>query len=183
MDIEYYTTGEQEFLLKIAHKSLEKFLISGEKFEPQTINKKLWEKRGVFVTLSLNGKLRGCVGNIEASESLIISIRNNVLLAINDSRFEPLSIKDLNSIEIEISILSDLVKTSIENIKVGDGVLVKRGGKSATYLPSVWKSLKDKEAFLFSLCEKADFNNDAWSDPETDFWVYYVISFKSIKVS
>lgn len=183
MDHEYYTAGEKEFLLKIALKSLEKSLQSGEKFEPQTINKKLWEKRGVFVTLSLNGKLRGCVGNVEASESLIIAIRNNVLLAINDSRFEPLNIRELDLIEIEISILSDLIKTSVDNIKIGDGILVKRGDQSATYLPSVWKSLKDKDIFLGSLCEKAGLNKDAGDDPKTDFWVYHVTAFQSNKIS
>lgn len=181
MDNEYYTAGEKEFLLKIAKKSLEKFLLLGERFEPQTINKKLWEKRGVFVTLNLENKLRSCMGNIEPLDSLIMSVRNNVLLTANDSRFSPLRINELGLIAIEISILSELKKTTIDGINYGDGVLIKKDNNFATYLPSVWKSFKDKDNFLFSLCEKAGLNKDACYNPKTDFWVYNVTSFKTSK--
>ena len=181
MDEEYYTAGEKEFLLKIAMKSLEKFLLSGEKFEPQTINKKLWEKKAVFVTLNLDNKLRGCMGNIEPIESLILSVRNNVLLAANDPRFNPLKTNELKSIEIEISILSKLQLATVDSINYGDGVLVKRGNNFATYLPSVWKNLKEKNVFLSSLCEKAGLENDLCHDPETKFWIYRATSFKLSK--
>ncbi|MDO8668833.1 MAG: AmmeMemoRadiSam system protein A [Candidatus Buchananbacteria bacterium] len=178
MDNGYYTSGEKEFLLKIAIKSLEKFLLSGEKFEPQTINKKLWEKRGVFVTLYLDHKLRGCMGTVEPVESLILSVRNNALLAALDPRFKPLKMDELKSIIIEISILSEPQKTDLNGINYGDGVLIKRGQNFATYLPSVWKQLNDKDKFLASLCEKAGLGIDAYHDPETDFFVYSAISFK-----
>lgn len=177
MDSGYYTTGEKEFLLKIAQKSLEKFLLEGEKFEPQTINKKLWEKRGVFVTLSCDNKLRGCMGNIEPTESLILAIRNNVLLAASDRRFSPLSFSELQSVEVEISILSELKKVATSDIKFGDGVLVRRGEKSAAYLPSVWKSLSDKNKFLLSLCERSGIDPAFYDDSETNFWIYQTISF------
>lgn len=179
MDENYYTSGEKEFLLKIAIKSLEKFLLYGEKFEPQTINKKLWEKRGVFVTINLGSKLHGCMGSVEPTESLILAVRNNTLLAANDRRSSPLKINELDSVKIEISILSELRKTAIDDINYGDGVLIKKDGHSATYLPSVWKNLKDKDIFLLSLAEKAGLDNKACSSKETEFWVYSVDSFKS----
>lgn len=179
MEDEYYTSGEKEFLLKIAQKSLSSFLLSTEKFEPQTINKKLWEKRGVFVTLTVNGKLRGCMGNLEPMEALILSVRNNVILAATDPRFDPLKINELKSVEMEIAVLSDLKKTAYEAIKPGDGVWLKYQGKSATYLPSVWKNLKDKKDFLNSLAQKAGLSPALLDDPATEFFVYSVISFGS----
>ncbi|NCN07508.1 AmmeMemoRadiSam system protein A [Candidatus Falkowbacteria bacterium] len=178
MDSEYYTAGEKEFLLKIAYKSLEKFLMSGEKFEPQTINKKLWEKRGVFVTLNLDNKLHGCVGHIEPQESLILSVRDNTILAFNDPRSQPFKIGDLDKVEIEISILSELEKVSIDQIKSGDGVLIRRGSNSATYLPNVWSSFKDKQEFLNSLCLKANIDSKPYDDGKIDFWTYKAIFFK-----
>lgn len=178
IDQDYYTAGEKEFLLKIAMKSLEKFLLSGEKFEPQTINKKLWEKRGVFVTINSRNKLHGCMGNIEPVEPLILAVRNNVLLAANDPRFESLKAIDFKSVEIEISVLSELEKVTIDKIKPGDGVLIKNGHNFATYLPSVWKSLKTKDDFLFSLADKAGLDSNACSSQETEFWIYKTISFK-----
>jgi len=174
---EYYTAGEKEFLIRIAMKSLEKFLLSGEKFEPQTINKKLWEKRGVFVTLTLGKNLRGCMGNVEPAESLIVAIRNNVLLAATDPRFKPLTASELKSIKIEISVLSELEKKPVAKIKSGDGVFLKRGNNSATYLPSVWKSFKSKDEFMTSLCEKAGLDFNLYTDPKTELWVYSVTSF------
>lgn len=180
MEDEYYTAGEKEFLLKIAQKSLDSFLLSGEKFEPQTINKKLWEKRGVFVTLTAKGKLRGCMGHLEPLEALILSVRNNVILAATDNRFDPLKINELKSVEMEIAVLSDLKKTSYEAIKRGDGVLLKHRDKSATYLPSVWKNLKDKKDFLASLAKKAELSPDLLFEKETEFFVYSIISFGSV---
>lgn len=178
MDTEYYTAGEKEFLLKIAYKTLEKFLLSSERFEPQTINKKLWEKRGVFVTINLADELHGCMGNLEPVESLILAIRNNTILAYNDPRSQPFNINDLDRASIEISILSELKKTTLDTIKTGDGVLVKKGDKSATYLPSVWSSFNTKLEFLESLFLKANLDRAIDSDQLIEFWTYDAISFK-----
>lgn len=177
MDSDYYTSGEKEFLLKVARQTLERFLGTGEKFEPQTVNRKLWESRGVFITLSHDDRLLGCMGNVEPIESLILAIRDNVIMAITgDSRFELAGAFD--RVEIEISILSELKKNNVKNIKTGVGVLIKRGDNSATYLPSVWSSFRKKEHFLSSLCEKAGIVVDSLSDPETELWTYSTISFR-----
>jgi len=180
MDSGYYTAGEKEFLLKIARESLEKFLLAGIKFEPQTVNRKLWEKRGVFITLNKDRKFRGSIGNIEPIEALILAVRNNVISATTNAKFSHLEINDIGFIEIEISILSPLKKVEIDQIKPGYGVLVKRGDSQATYLPQVWKTLNDKDKFISSLCAKAGLNNPV-DDSATEFWVYKVISFSRLR--
>jgi hypothetical protein len=177
MDIDYYTAGEKEFLLKIARQTLERFLLAGEKFEPQTVNKKLWERNGVFVTLNKNGKLRGCMGSVEPKESLIISIRDNALSVANDPRFDPLGANELDSIDIEISVLSEPQRVDLSGINSGDGVLVVKGDKSATYLPHVWKSFNTKNEFINSLYEKAGINSSV-DDLEIEYWIYSAITFK-----
>lgn len=177
MDSGYYTAGEKEFLLKIARESLEKFLLAGAKFEPQTVNRKLWEKRGVFVTLNKDQKFRGSIGNLEPVEALILAISNNVMAAALDAKFSQAEISRLDLIEIEIAVLSALQKVNFENIKFGDGVLVKRGESQATYLPQVWKTLTDKNKFISSLCKKAGFDPSLGNDPITEFWIYKVIAF------
>jgi len=110
----YYTTGEREFLLKIARLSLERFLFAEEKYEPQTINKKLWEKRGVNVILSRGSQIIGDAGNVEPVESLILAIRDNALLAVNNPKYDRLEAGEVDNIKIEISILfnNEIIKFS-----------------------------------------------------------------------
>jgi AmmeMemoRadiSam system protein A len=178
MDTDYYTTGEREFLLKIARKSLSENLLGGDKFEPQTVNRKMWEKHGVFVSIIRDGEASGCIGSLRPSESLILSVRDNVIKASVDSRSEPLSFGDLEDIEIEISILSELKSVKLSEIKVGDGILIELFDKSATYLPAVWDSLKNKDEFLASLCKKAGLEEGSYKDDEALFWTYEAITFK-----
>jgi AmmeMemoRadiSam system protein A len=177
MDIDYYTTGEKEFLLKIARKSIEEHLLNGVKFEPQTVNKKMWEKYGVFVSLFKNGDLCGCVGSVSPTESLILSVRDNIIRAANDSRSEPLGFRDIEDMKIEISILSELERVKLGDIRSGDGVLLKHGKNSATYLPSVWGELKTKDKFLASLAEKAGLDANDYKDPKSEFWTYDSVVF------
>ncbi len=178
MQNDYYTRGEKEFLLKIARATLEKYLTEKEKFEPQTLNQKLWEKRGVFVSLHKNGALRGCIGCLEPIESLILAVRDNAISAVNDPRFSPLTADELKDIVIEISILTEPVKCRLAEIKKGDGVVIKRGDNQATYLPQVWEDLPDREKFFNSLCLKAGVAGSAYQDSATEFSKYEAIVFK-----
>ncbi len=178
MEQDYYTRGEKEFLLKIARAALEKFLVSGERFEPQTVNQKLWEKRGCFVTLWRKGELRGCIGLIEPVESLILAVRDNVLSAARDPRFLPVDESELDKLEIEISILTEPEKTTIAELKEGDGVVIKRGNDSATFLPQVWEDLSEREEFFRSLCHKAGVDYEFCNDKEMEFFRYGAIVFK-----
>lgn len=182
MEQNYYTRGEKEFLLKIARTALAKYLINSEKFEPQTVNQKLWEKRGVFATLHKKGQLRGCLGCLEPVESLILGVRDNVLLAAKDPRFLPVELSELNEIKIEISILTAPEKVRFDQIKYGDGVVIKRGEQSATYLPPVWRDLKEPEIFFSTLCQKAGLERDCYKNEMTEFYRYEAIVFREGRI-
>jgi len=177
MTEDYFTRGEKEFLLKIARATLEKIVTEREKFEPQTVNSKLWEKKGVFVTLTKNDELRGCVGYTEPIEPLILAIRDNTISATKDSRFDPIERGELNEIKIEISILGELEPTTFDDIKKGDGVVIKNGDGGATYLPQVWAELSDKKEFFESLCQKAGLDENAYLEEGMEFFKYSVDKF------
>ncbi|MEK7167973.1 MAG: AmmeMemoRadiSam system protein A [Patescibacteria group bacterium] len=175
---EYLTRGEKEFLLKIARSTLELKLLQGEKFEPQTVNQKLWEKYGVFVTLRKGRELRGCIGYVEPTESVILAVRDNALKAMRDPRLDPVEASELPKIKIEISILTRPQKTEFEEIKKGDGVVLKNGEKNATYLPQAWEEVFSQEEFFTSLCQKAGLPGNCYLDPKTEFFKYEAMVFK-----
>ncbi len=133
----------------------------------------LQQHRGVFVTLTVGGLLRGCIGSLVAVSCIVDGVRENALnAAFGDPRFAPLSVAELATIEIEVSILSqpqsldyadgdDLVAKLKPNV---DGVIIAKGGARATFLPQVWEQLPEPESFLSHLCQKAMLNTDAWRD-------------------
>ena len=112
----------------------------------------LGEKMGVFVTLEIGGRLRGCIGHIVGFEPLEKGVTDNaVSAAFEDPRFDPLSRKEFAQIEIEISVLSapkelkyDSPEDLKEKLRVGvDGVVLSKRWAKATYLPQVWEELSD----------------------------------------
>ncbi len=123
----------------------------------------------VFVTLTKDNRLRGCIGSLEAHRPLYKDIINNAKLsALRDSRFSPLTKDEFKNIKIEISLLSkpkELKYSSIEDLKSKvvpkrDGVVLTLDGHRATYLPSVWDTLPKFEEFFGSLCQKAGLKSD-----------------------
>ncbi len=151
----------------------------------------LKEKRGCFVTLTINGTLRGCIGYIEPIKELYKAVIDNAInAAIHDPRFPPLSRDELDRVNIEISVLTvprilDYKSTGelIEKLNPKrDGVIIKKDGYEATYLPQVWNELRSKEEFLSTLCLKAGLNVDCWKQ-HPKVYVYQAEYFdeKSIK--
>jgi len=123
------------------------------------------ELRAVFVTLHLDGRLRGCIGNLEARETLWHNVRYMAgQAAFHDPRFPPVTPSEFEKIDIEISILSPFREAALEEIVVGKhGVLLEKDGRSAVFLPQVaaeqgW----DKETMLHELCRKAGLPASAW---------------------
>ena len=124
----------------------------------------LAEKRAVFVTLNLDGRLRGCIGSLIPHRRLIDDIISNAKsAAFRDPRFPPLTQEEFKNIEMEISLLSipyELEYKDIADLKakirVGiDGVILQHHNNQATFLPSVWEQLSTFEDFFTYLCEKA----------------------------
>ena len=141
---------------------------------------------GIFVTLKKAGALRGCIGNIEPVRSIKDGVAANVVsAAFHDSRFAPLSRKELDRVHISISILTEpkpLVYHDVEelctNLRKGvDGVILRCGHGSATFLPQVWEQLPDAELFLSHLSIKAGLSKDAWKNENVDISTYQVQSF------
>jgi AmmeMemoRadiSam system protein A len=147
----------------------------------------LQEPRGTFVTLTKNGSLRGCIGHLAAREPLIEGVRQNAVnAAFKDPRFPPLSRDELDRVKIEVSVLTEPVplehrggRDLLEKLQPGvDGVIIKKGGRQATFLPQVWEQLPDKEQFLSHLCLKAGLPADAWSSGDLEVSTYRVEAFE-----
>jgi AmmeMemoRadiSam system protein A len=142
---------------------------------------------GVFVTLTVNGQLRGCIGNLTSNESLVSGVRRNAInAAFHDPRFASLSASELDQIEIEISILSepqpliyrdgdDLLNKLRPNI---DGVIIRKEVASATFLPQVWEQLPRPQDFLTHLCMKAGLASDSWQNSKLEVSSYQVQYFE-----
>lgn len=142
---------------------------------------------GTFVTLKIEGKLRGCIGSLTAKEPVLEGIRRNALnAAFHDPRFAALTKAELNRTEIEISILTepqplayqdgpDLIEKLRPHV---DGVIVREGHASATYLPQVWEQIPDPADFLSQLCLKAGLHSEAWHGSELEVLTYQVQYFE-----
>lgn len=176
---ENYNESEKKELLGLARTTLENYLKDNKTIKPDTDNAKFLAKRGVFVTLRENGNLRGCIGYIEPVATIIEAVRDNAIsAAVNDPRFPPVTASELEKIKIEISILTEPILTTLEEIITGrDGVVLRQGRQGATYLPQVWEDLSNREEFFSSLCLKAGLDADCWQDPTTEFSKYQAIVF------
>lgn len=177
----------QKYLLNLARYTIARELEIDFEEPISPIEKILKEKRGVFVTLEIDGGLRGCIGNILPVYPLEEAVeRNAVNAAFGDPRFTPLTRAEFVSVEIEISVLSvpeKLEYKSADDLLVKlkplkDGVVIKKGGYEATYLPQVWEELRDKEMFLGSLCAKAGLAMDEWRKGDLEVSIYNVELFK-----
>ncbi|NLD36285.1 MAG: AmmeMemoRadiSam system protein A [Desulfatiglans sp.] len=183
-----FTKEEGEYLLSVARKIIEAKLFSHDITpEKKNDNEKYLERRGTFVTLTINGNLRGCIGHIIPQESLIDGIRENAInAAFKDPRFPPLSKEEWDMLKVEISILTapaplkyndtdDLLK----KLKPGvDGLIIEKGYQSATFLPQVWDQLPEKEEFLGHLCMKAGLSVNEWKKGGLTIYRYQVQAFE-----
>jgi AmmeMemoRadiSam system protein A len=168
-------TENQNLLLKIARDSILHGLEApGGNLSPlDDIPAELLEERATFVTLELGGRLRGCIGMLEACRPLAEDVaRNARAAAFEDPRFPPVSRKEFVQLEIHISVLSppeEIVFSSeadlLARLRPGiDGLILQEGYRRGTFLPSVWEELPEKEEFLDHLKLKAGLPGAYWSD-------------------
>jgi len=176
------TEADKASLLDIARNTLETFIQTGELVEvsPQALTPVLKEPAGVFVSLYMGGRLRGCIGNFSPTNPLYLVVQEMTLAAATrDQRFAPVEKSDLEYIDVEISVLTPLQRiTSVEEFQLGKhGIYMTRDGKSGTYLPQVAKDTGwDTEEFLGRCArEKAGIGWDGWKD--ADLYVYEAIVF------
>lgn len=152
--------SRNNFLLELARKTVEE---KSREFNGEP-HKDTLEKQGCFVTLTINGQLRGCIGHIIPVYPLYQGVIENAFAAaFRDPRFLPVSSKELTLLKYEISILTLPVVveyssvTELESIiqKEKDGIIIEHKNLSATFLPQVWKDLPDFDSFFSHLCMKA----------------------------
>ena len=183
------TEEEGRFLLAEARRAIETeiFDLKNQVESELPDSNKLLERRGTFVTLTIEGGLRGCIGNIIPQESLVKGVKANAInAAFHDPRFPPLSRKEWNTVKIEISILTDPKPLDysdssnlLEKLKPEqDGVIIKKGYHQATFLPQVWEQLPNKKEFLTHLCLKAGLDGDRWEKEKLEILTYQVQAFE-----
>jgi AmmeMemoRadiSam system protein B/AmmeMemoRadiSam system protein A len=169
--------SQRKRLLEIARKSIETYLKTGKRLELTESDPLLLKEMGSFVTLHKHGDLRGCIGNLIGDKPLYLMVRDMAVeSAMNDPRFSPVQLTELENIEIEISVLSPLERINDpDKIKLGiHGVLVRRGFSSGVFLPQVATETGwSKEEFLSNLCaHKAGLSADAWKDKATEIYIF-----------
>lgn len=158
---------DRRFLLRAAHAAIEA-AIEGKNspdIGSTMFSSRLNEKRGVFTTIYWKNNLRGCVGHIFPSATLLQSVMETAqAAAFHDPRFSPLTREELPDITISLSILSPLQPIQPEQIEIGrHGLLISLGMNRGLLLPQVpvehgW----DRLTFLEQTCQKAGLPADAW---------------------
>lgn len=132
----------------------------------------LQEPGASFVTLTQRGRLRGCIGSLEARRSLLADVQANaVAAALHDPRFAPLTLAELADTQIEVSLLSPMQRLNFDNeaqalaqLQPGvDGVVFECGRHRSTFLPQVWEQLPSAPEFMAHLKRKAGLPADFWA--------------------
>jgi len=173
MDI---SAADQEVLFRVARESLEAHLKGEKAALPQATSQTLSQPSGVFVTLHRGGRLRGCIGYLEAMKPLLAAVQEMaVAAAFQDPRFPPLRQDELADLDVEISVLSPMCQIKhIEEIQVGrDGIYLERDPCRGLLLPQVATEYGwDRTTFLKQTCVKAGLPPDAWEDPATRIFIF-----------
>ncbi|MCK4396100.1 AmmeMemoRadiSam system protein A [candidate division WOR-3 bacterium] len=180
-DDEILSKDEKVFLLDVARKSVNAAVNGNPIPESKPLTKRLKEPRGLFVTLTKKGKLRGCIGYIQAIKPLFQAVSEMaVSAALKDPRFPSVSSDELSQLSIEISVLSPLEKIdNPEVIKVGrDGIFIKKGIYSGLLLPQVATEYGwDRKTFLEETCRKAGLPSNAYKEPDTEIFIFQALIF------
>jgi AmmeMemoRadiSam system protein A len=171
------TNEEKRELLVIARDAIETLVRRrGRSPTRSVVHQRLSQQCGAFVTLRLDHQLRGCIGYIESARPLSEVVEEVAgKAATEDPRFQPLSVFELDQIDIEISILSPLIRiSSINEIVIGvHGVVLELGGMRGLLLPQVAVEHQlERETFLNAVAKKAGLGTYAWKDPNAKVYVF-----------
>lgn len=179
---------EKETLLNIAREALEES-VQGKSLSEVSLKKlppNLQVDGASFVTLTIFGNLRGCIGTLEPYQPLAMDVQEHaVAAALQDPRFPRVIPEELADIKIEVSVLSpkqvlnyndpqELLKKIRPKI---DGVVLQDGFLKATFLPQVWDQLEKPEMFLSHLCAKMGASSDLWRKKPLQVYTYQVQEF------
>lgn len=178
--------AEKAELMKKAHYSISNFITTGNRGQllaPET-NGTLTEKAGVFVSIYIDGKLRGCIGGFAGEQTLNEMVQRLAASSACDRRFKPVQADELDKMKLEISVLSPLKKIkSVDDIKLGKhGIYIKQGFSSGTFLPQVaTKTGWTREEFLGHCArDKAGIGWDGWKTAE--IFIYEAVVFREEEI-
>lgn len=165
---------EKKILLNLARISVQA-AASGEA-APEVPSEDVCSRAGgAFVTLKINGRLRGCIGHFAGVGSLGTTVRAMAReAAVSDPRFIPVSPDEVQGLTIEISVLSPMERIEADDVQPGmHGLYIRRGSRAGTLLPQVaaeegW----DRETFLAHTCMKAGLHPNAYLEKETEILAY-----------
>ncbi|MFQ5697974.1 MAG: AmmeMemoRadiSam system protein A [Myxococcota bacterium] len=164
---------ERDLLSGIAWRSVERAAHRKPplRIDASTYPERVREPGASFVTLRLAGALRGCIGSLEPTRSLVDDVAHNArAAALDDPRFPPLEPEELARLELHLSVLGPLERIPVgtreellAQLRPGmDGLVLRHDSRRATFLPGVWESLPEPEAFVSELERKAGFDTRAW---------------------
>jgi hypothetical protein len=145
----------------------------------------LCEARATFTTLTLGGELRGCRGSIDASRALVEDVWETAWSsAYDDPRFPRVRADELPRLGFSISVLSPLERIPARSepelvaaLEPGlDGLVLRRGERRATFLPTVWCQLPDPQDFVTHLKHKAGWSTSFWA-PDLEAFRYRTETF------
>ena len=173
---------EKDALIALAKKSVETAVRDRKLYEPAASDfPTLQQERGVFVTLTEHGNLRGCIGLIAAEKPLYVGVRDAATsAALEDPRFSPVTAGELPALEYEISVLTPFHRVlDVKDVRVGrDGLLMIRGSNRGLLLPQVPTEFGwDRKTFLDETCVKAGLPPQAWHDESTDIFAFSALVF------
>jgi AmmeMemoRadiSam system protein A len=183
--------GEKQTLLRLAREAME-YGVRGKKLPPMdesSLTPRLLEHGASFVTLTIDGELRGCIGALEAYQPLVDDVREHAIAAaLEDPRFRPVDETELSRIRLEVSRLTAphlLEYSSSEELRTKlrphiDGVILRDGFHRATFLPQVWEKIPNPANFLDHLCSKMGAKPDLWQRTKLQVYVYQVEEFHEI---
>lgn len=179
--------AQRATLIEVARASIEHGLATGRPLAvtPSEYHRDLKAIRASFVTLQTHGRLRGCIGHLEAVQPLVVDVAENAFAAaFRDPRFEPLSEREWPEVDVHLSLLTPAEPLHFRDeadllaqIRPGeDGLILQDGPNRGTFLPSVWESLPDPVDFLTHLKHKAGLAANHWSD-RVEVYRYHTESF------
>ncbi|HFB66740.1 MAG TPA: AmmeMemoRadiSam system protein A [Aeromonadales bacterium] len=165
---------QQQQLLELARQAITHELKMG--IAPDILdfrdNEQMNQYAASFVTLTLDGQLRGCMGTVDAKEPLYLDVMHNAIsAAFRDPRFSQLTVGDLTRTTIAISILTRPERIQVESetdllslLEPGnDGLVLQEGIRRATFLPTVWEQIPSADMFVTQLKQKGGWPGDYWS--------------------
>jgi uncharacterized protein len=182
------TVQEKQKLLRLARVSMERTVYdkSAPDIDLDQCSARLRENGASFVTLTISGALRGCIGTLEAYQPLVQDVcEHAIAAATSDYRFPPVIADEVYQIRIEISRLSVPVVIKYRDpaellglIEPGvDGIVIRDLDRRATFLPQVWEKIPDAEHFLTQLCIKMGAPSNLWRMQDLRIFTYQVEEF------